>query len=56
MNSLDELRLLAQLLEHEWNGRVIDRSQARDLAARLAPQHPELCHSLASVCRRMTQG
>lgn len=46
---------LAQILEAEWRGEHVNRSQARDLATNLLPKHPEMRMTLASVQTRMAR-
>jgi len=56
MSTLEDITLLAKMLETEWHGGQIDRKRARDLAATLLPRHPEIRHTLTSVYERMNRG
>lgn len=55
MKTYDDMKQLAQMLEHEFITGTIDRVRARELADKLLPHHPELRNTLISVCRRMSR-
>ncbi|MBF0323550.1 hypothetical protein [Magnetospirillum moscoviense] len=55
MDSRQQWIELAHILEAEWRGERINRSQARDLAMTLLPKHPEMRMTLSSIQTRMAR-
>lgn len=55
MGAYDDIIQLAKMLETEHRGGQIDRIRARELARSLLPRHPEIRHTLTSVCERLAR-
>ncbi|CAA7619805.1 hypothetical protein [Magnetospirillum sp. UT-4] len=52
-NHIRDIRMLTELIEAEAGGRPFDRSQARDLAHRLAEHNPEIAKTLRRISDRL---
>lgn len=46
-------RELAEILRAEWQGAAVDRQRALELAGQLAPQCPDMRHTLTHLANRL---